>query len=498
VTYPSPTPTPPPPPLAAPVRQAPTGTTLTGDANIQGNILAGFNKDFAAFLFVQLPNQTSGQAYLSDLRPLVSSNADVASFNVAFSAAHRTSGSDPDNLNATWIGVSITAAGLALLSPTAFQTLQTPPVTWDATIASFLAGAAADTEAVAQSGPEAPANWLFGSPGQAIHLIVVVESDSADGLAGAVQEVYELSARHGVSVVFQQNGRTLPGPRHGHEHFGFKDGISQPAIQGFLAADPDGQPLIAAGEFILGYPGQNNPGRVVPLWMFDGSFLVLERVAQDVPGWWAQAEQLAGELGLTPETAGAALVGRWRDGTPVALDPGADPRSGPNESTANSFTYSDDPAGVNTQLFAHIRKVNPRSGTVPGQDVVSGHRIIRRGIPFGDPFDPALGKDHGPDAERGLMFACYQASIVEQFSFVQASWASQVNFPEPNEGPDPLIGPAGSCPFATSQGSSTSLTLNRFVKVEGAVYAFTPSIPALAALAAGSALPDLAGDTPLT
>jgi Dyp-type peroxidase family len=366
-------------------------------------------------------------------------------------------------------------------------------VAWDPhAIGAFLAGAASDSAVVAASGPEVPANWYFGQPGQTIHLVVVVESDAPDDLLGALQEIYQLAARNSVALVFQQDGHTLPGTRVGHEHFGFKDGISQPAIQGYVAADPNGQPLVEAGEFILGYPGHENSGLVVPLWMFDGSFLVVRRIAQNVPGWWAQAEQLATELGLTAEGLGASLVGRWRDGTPMALDPTSDPRSGPEESSANNFDYSNDLGGVNTQLFAHIRKVNPRSGTVPGQSAVSSHRILRRGIPFGDPFDPAMGKNHGPDSERGLVFACYQASISEQFSFLQSAWADRADFPNSGSGPDPVIGPSGSCPFNETTGAKP-INVNQFVKVQGSVYAFTPSIPTLRALASGSTLPVLAG-----
>ena len=84
MTNPTPSPTPPaPPPSAPPVRLLPTGTALTMDANIQGNILAGFNKDFAAFLFLQMPDQASRQSCLGDILPLVSSNADVAAFNAS-------------------------------------------------------------------------------------------------------------------------------------------------------------------------------------------------------------------------------------------------------------------------------------------------------------------------------------------------------------------------------------------------------------------------------
>ena len=42
--------------------------------------------------------------------------------------------------------------------------------------------------------------------------------------------------------LFEQRGDTLPGRLHGHEHFGFKDGVSQPGVRGKVSA--------ALGEFI--------------------------------------------------------------------------------------------------------------------------------------------------------------------------------------------------------------------------------------------------------
>ena len=179
-------------------------------------------------------------------------------------------------------------------------------------------------------------------------------------------------------------------------------------------------------------------------------------------------------------------MGRWRDGTPLDLDPTNDPRSGADESSANNFDYSDDPDGVKVPLFAHIRKVNPRKASAPGPGIADQHRIIRRGIPFGQPFDPAAGKDHGPDAERGLVFACYQASIVDQFAFLQATWAANEDFPAPNTGPDPVIGPQGTCPLAQSSGAPVPLAVEQFVRVEGGTYSFTPAISILGELAAGT------------
>jgi Dyp-type peroxidase family len=220
--------------------------------------------------------------------------------------------------------------------------------------------------------------------------------------------------------------------------------------------------------------------------MFDGSFLVVRRLNQDVPGWWEQAETLKDSFSAPADAAGAKLVGRWRSGVPVDLSPNTDPRGGADLSNDNNFDYADDPTGAKTPLCSHIRKVNPRAG-VPGQDEVSKHRILRRGIPYGAHFEPAPGKNYGADAPRGLVFACYQASIADQFDFLQDQWADNSEFPAQAAGPDPVIGPAGQ---ATIPGTTTTPTpLARFVSLQGALYAFTPSIPTLTALASGTQLP---------
>ena len=73
-----------------------------------------------------------------------------------------------------------------------------------------------------------------------------------------------------------------------------------------------------------------------------------------------------------------------------------------------------------------------------------GRRILRRGIPFGPAFDPAAGRGHGIDAERGLVFQCYQASLADQFVFLQQAWINASDFPIANTGRDPIIGEGGA------------------------------------------------------
>ena len=135
--------------------------------------------------------------------------------------------------------------------------------------------------------------------------------------------------------------------------------------------------------------------------MKDGSFQVLRRLVQDVPGWWAQMRQAAAHnVEGGEDRLAAKAVGRWRSGTPLAAAPNTDNPSAHAGSDDNDFEYDDDPQGLKTPRFAHIRKTYPRDDQFQDDQ----HRIMRRGIPFGRHFDPALGRGHGQDAERGLLY----------------------------------------------------------------------------------------------
>jgi Dyp-type peroxidase family len=482
-------------------RPAAEGTELRTSAAIQGNVLAAFNKDFQTFLFLQLPSADQGRVWLHGVLPRIATTAQVATFNEAFSKALRNSGSDPERMTAVWVSLSLTAPGLNILVPDAVQQLQAPGM--DPGVRLFLEGAAEQADTLGDTGDSAPKYWVFGRPAQPIHAILTVAADRSDDLAVEVQRQREYAAEHGLLEVFEQSGATLPGPHKGQEHFGFKDGISQPGVIGFDPSDPvrqdqvkgkPGTDLVAAGEFVLGYPGQDGRFRQVPEWFFDGSFLVIRRLAQDVPGWWSQVERAyeglpeADRDQLSSDALAAKLVGRWRSGTPVDKAPDRDIRGSRQRSEDNEFEFADDANGVRCPRFAHIRKVYPRQAPPPspGEDVSNQHRILRRGIPFGPAFDPTAGRGHGIDSQRGLLFACYQSSIEGQFQFLQQLWANDPDVPAPNDGPDPVIGVDGKVVLHKDGGETTELpVLRRFVRTQASLYAVTPSIPALEAIATG-------------
>lgn len=513
---------------------SPAPLPLRESTDIQGDIIAGFKKDHVSLLFLQFEDRARAQAWLAGLTPRIATTRQVAAFNKKFSQARRTSGGDdPEALKATWLGVSFTYPGLRLLSGRPDPLPDAPDET---TLKAFVDGAESRALELGDVDDSAREHWLFGhNSGRTIHAVLTIASDTPADLQLAIDEQREAATRAAAVIIFQQNAATLTGERRGKEHFGFKDGISEPGVRGFDEEDPQrpgyskhhpGTRLIPAGEFVVGRPRvqvegdrRKYPAKDIPPWMNDGSFQVVRRLAQDVPGWWAQVgEQLqvlkhtkgAVPPQATVEWLAARLVGRWRSGAPVHKCPTHDPVNDAAATGDNDISFLDDPHGLKTPLFSHLRQTAPRDGLDDGgpvpEEFMDARRIMRRGAPYGQPFDPAGGVSGGPDAARGLLFVCYQADLVEQFEFIQKDWVNTDDFPRgraKKPGPDSMI--CGYIPdsnegvinfeSAAPDGTdrrTTPLSIKRFVRTEGAVYAFAPSISTLKALAEGR----LDGDAP--
>ena len=474
-------------------RAAPTPTLPINFGNIQGNILGGFNKDFQTLLFLHFSDADKGRAWLAHMARNIASSDDVVQFNNLFKLLRARHGRE-GLVQATWTNLAFTFSGLQALGA----------ANADAFPQAFKDGMAARAARLGDVGPSAPAHWVGGSAAlgaKDIHAVLIVASDIEDEVdpdrspllpnstvAGYIQN---LGFNGTVTLRYVQRGRTRLDIRDpqghtvqaGHEHFGFKDGVSQPGIRGVdTPADPanpnqgnPGQDLLYPGEFVLGYPAQiptpdpaasgpnPNPGPVSasgPDWTTDGSYLVFRRLRQDVQGFRqavaSRAPALASALGLPAGTdatdlMGAKLVGRYASGcpleqrkdqadpyTPAAVDPGkADPNLGDSDLVNNKFEYGGDPLGLNVPRGAHIRKAYPRDqiGTEQnGSDTESRtqtHRLLRRGIPFG----ASLGASANGEAnaafphDRGLLFLCYQTDLERQFEFVQSAWINAADFP---------------------------------------------------------------------
>lgn len=508
MTYgtPAPPPTPYDPPGGPPAGGGSPELPLRTSREIQGDIIAGAKKDHVQLLLLKFENDRMARTWLRRLRPRIATTRQVAAFNAEFSKARKQSGGDdPKALNAVWRVVSFTYPGLKLLAGRD----PFPSVPPGSTQEAFQQGPAVRAAMLGDTGQCAPEHWLFGNgTGQPVHAVLTVAADRPQDLRVALTEEREEAVRHKVVIVFEQDGATLEGSRRGKEHFGFKDGISEPAVKGFDAPDParpehkkgsPGTRIIPAGEFVVGHERDDGRPTDLPDWARNGSFQVVRRLAQDVPGWWAQVAARLKELKAqevvppeaTTEWLAARMVGRWRSGTPVAKCPHADSPSDAEAWSDNDISYRDDLEGEITPLFSHLRKTSPRDGllvrssdtqTVPEKGVLDGRRIMRRGIPYGQPFDPAGSAGNGPDAPRGLVFVCYQTDLVRQFEFIQKDWIEEPNFPqrEPAPGRDPLVATATGVSFKGCQ-----VHFEQFVRTEGAVYAFSPSLSTIELLADG-------------
>jgi Dyp-type peroxidase family len=507
-------------------------------ADIQGDGLAGFRKDYVSLLFLAFDEQRIAEVKVWLSKLTLASLDAVHAFNTAFSVMRRQLQADPP-LQACWMNLGFTASGLKKLVAAEEVDKLGPAFNAGAQERAGLVGDPTDGSV------GDPSTWVIGGPHNLPDAMLTIAADREPSLAASVRTLREqldtLSIETPpVRVMFEQEGRTLSGPLRGHEHFGFKDGISQPGVRGRLdspthplltprfidASDPlgdtfatPGQPLLWPGEFVLGYPrnSQDDPltsesDPVDPAWSKNGSFVVFRRLRQDVPAFRlfiaaAKAKAIAhGGFGsMDEERLGAMCVGRWKSGTPILRAPlEDDPRIATSKIDAeNSFFYDQDtlpvkwapssgrttdtlpPAqrdfdGVVCPLAAHVRKVNPRDEPTDIGDPprTLPRRLLRRGIPYGDEYDPA--KPGSIAADRGLLFIAYQSSIERQFEFLQQDWVNQVDAPRGGGGVDPILGAKGSLRLVNDNDESLEIpTTKRLVTPTGAVYLFAPSLSAI-------------------
>jgi Dyp-type peroxidase family len=380
-----------------------------------------------------------------------------------------------------------------------------------------------------------------GGPKNEAAIVLILASDHVGVLDDLVALLKLRAHDAALDLIFEQRGDTLPGDLRGHEHFGFKDGISQPGVRGKLSAAPGdyitpryiaagddrrlyiakpGQQLVWPGQFLLGEQRQSTEdqlnaiaaGSNFPNWAKRGSYLVVRRLQQDVPAFYSFVARGAARTGIGRDKFAAMLVGRWPSGAPILRLPGGDnPALGDDDFANNHFIFDDDtrpsslrpipgyPGDTYPQAaadflaqvcphFAHIRKVHPRdTATEMGKPADTFTRmILRRGIPYG----PQLVGVKKPTrkligADRGLMFLCYGASIEDQFEFLQRRWSNSAS--QPNLGGfDPIIGQSGrrgsrirfiDCP--TPAGTFRIKMQDEWVTPTGGGYFFAPSISAI-------------------
>ena len=322
-----------------------------------------------------------------------------------------------------------------------------------------------------------------------------------DGRAGVAGRVVEVIPGH----LLRDPGE----PSVFFEHFGFRDGLSDPVLEGSWRArrQPSSMHLVKPGEFLLGYPAADgtpaptisvraeaDPHDLLPStddtpasreFGRNGTYLVCRQLSQRVGDFRKTVAEAAGGSydGEAARAVAARVVGRWRDGTPLH-----DVESG-HGGPSNEFGFADDPHGFGCPIGAHIRRANPRDSLGPDEESAlrsaGRHRMLRRGRPYGPPL-PDHTPDDAPDDNdpRGLVFICLNGDIERQFEFVQQNWISNPAFGGLYGEADPLIG--GGPLTMQADGVRRRISgLGQFVTVRGGQYFFLPGLSALRHLASG-------------
>ncbi|MEL6679761.1 MAG: cytochrome, partial [Pseudomonadota bacterium] len=399
----------------------------------------------------------------------------------------------------------------------------------------FLDGMAARPRILGDTGRNDPAAWDWGDGAGAPETVDAVLILNATDEAALKRDLKALRGRIGdrAREVFLVRSLGLKGHENAKvdvEPFGFRDGISQPAIRGSRRAMTEDHinSVLEPGEFILGYPngkgafpisphvdGAADPagdlsappdyaaerftdfGRDTPPLRDlgrNGSFLVIRQLAQDVEGFEAGAEAAAEQFNAisppgVPEVDGewiaAKLMGRWKNGASLITYPDKQPDIGgallPPKGRDNTFRFGrDDPQGLRCPFGAHVRRANPRDALDPGSEkqleISDRHRILRRGRPYASVERGGKGV-----AEAGLMFMAVNANIERQFEFVQQTWFHASGFHGLRGEVSPLLHSETSAEFTipTEHGPVRLKGIRSYVTCKGGGYFFLPSRSAL-------------------
>jgi Dyp-type peroxidase family len=374
-----------------------------------------------------------------------------------------------------------------------------------------------------------------------VHAILLLYTrDMADAEAWDAA-VVEALAPHAVEVVRRRDLFLDPASASpvSREHFGFADGLSQPApydgdghvlLSGKPVTAPHPVQGVPLGEILFSYTnghGEPAPTPTVPdpagglerapdpaaaglkpHWDVDGfydlgrngSYMVVRELSQDVAAFWnsmdANAERIRTQDPthsgyVTADWLAERVIGRDKDGH--LLCP-ADKQCPTGKLAPDKFNLPDndfhfwerDRYGFGCPAGSHVRRANPRDSLAPGEGERAGllhaannHRILRRGRKYGPPLDHDRTDD---GEERGLLFVCLNTDIARQFEFVQQTWLLNSTFATLYQEVDPLLGAPGPMTIREDP-LRRILHIDTYVRMIGGDYFFLPSLTALRYLA---------------
>ena len=418
----------------------------------------------ARYEFLTFRERASGQAWLGGLIDKVGTGKSVGS-------------ASPDS---RWVTLAFSWNGLRALGLDEGSLATFPE--------EFRQGLAARAEIVGATGANHPDHWVGELANPALHAIAIL-------FARDVAERERCKQEHDQYLLQIRGVETLSGldleaiyPGEPREHFGYRDRLTHPVIEGTGEVSPPGSlSPIKAGEFFLGYMDESGTKPLMPqpeTLFRNGSYLAYLRLQEHV-GAFRDFLREHGQTREEQELVAAKLMGRWRSGAPLVLAPEKDdPALGVDIERTNNFDYRKmDPYGYGCPVGSHIRRMNPRDTA----DNMNRRQMIRRGGTYG----PRLPEDAPEDGvERGIAAFIGCASLIRQFEFAMNVWANDPRFKDLGNERDPFVG---------TQDGTFDMTIPKrpvrkkikglpaFTTIRGGAYFFLPGIRALRFLSTGGA-----------
>lgn len=347
---------------------------------------------------------------------------------------------------------------------------------------SFREGMAKRAPFLNDVGVNDPKNWEKDFREATMHVAAAIIANNEEDWSNKLLEFKsKIEKNKGLKLLKSHNFGTTEEVKN---VFGFRDGISNPEIEGSGIDTPPGfdRPL-KAGEFILGYPGEGDITKPYPkpaILGKNGSFLIFRKYQSQVADFnkYIQENSNSPQEG---ELLAAKMVGRWRSGAPLVLAPEKDDKElGDNPHKNNAFSFKNDEFGKKCPFSSHIRRMNPRDSKTFVLEDERLHRIIRRSVTFGDIVPPDVTKDDGK--ERGQYFMGISANAMGTLEFLQKQWANDGNSQNLGTEKDPMIGvqdKEGRFTMPADPLVKRYRGLQTFNIVKGGEYCFIPSLSAL-------------------
>jgi deferrochelatase/peroxidase EfeB len=462
--------------------------------DIQGMVLRRYPMPVARHVLLTVRDPAAARAALG--RMASGDEADSPQVSTAASPPDQPGSASPTMAYRLYVG--ITWAGMAAL--------ELPALVPNLSFRSFRAfteGAAQRAPSLGDTGPSAPEHWIDGFTSGDAHVLATLYAPSRE-LRGhhasrlearfADRDAYAELWRGDGEALIEKVAHGVPGYVR-KAHFGYTDAITEPTVKGGPGPyPPDCQEPCDPWLFVLLDEAPNYYVPDPPELGRNGSFGVFRIEEQDVVGFENFLQSKKDQI--DPELLAAKLMGRWRNGMPLALSPDTDsPLGGFDPAKLNGFDYVDadgsgDPWGERTPIGAHIRRVNPRGQPIKGQSAPGGsnndHRLLRRALPYGPTYDPDAPWD---GIERGLIGHFVNTSIENQFEFVLREWINNsdavgrvrldprskdvvIGANDPDDSIFEIPQPGGAPPIRVT-GFGT------FTHTRATAYCFLPSITAL-------------------